>query len=106
MVFVRYSLMSARPGEAKHVRELLERLLEYQQGREGFIAGYRLEPDEHDLHAFVGRTSVWESEAHANMTAQEQHHISLQSEIKRFVVDETHEERSFSAEVYEPKHGE
>ncbi len=103
MAFVRFSLMTPKPGEAEHVRDLLVQLLEYQRGREGFIAGYRLNPDEHDLHSFVGRASVWESEAHANRTAQEQHHISLQSEIKRFVVDETHEERSFSGEVYEPK---
>ena len=99
--FVRYSLMTPMPGEWDRVRQLLDQMLEYQRGRDGFIAGFRLEPDEHDLHAFVGRFSVWESEEQANATALDHTQISLQSEIKRFVVDETHQERSFSAEVYE-----
>ena len=105
MAFVRYSVMTPKLGQAERVRGLLDDMLNYQKGREGFITALRLDPDEHDLHGFIGRVSVWESEKHANTVAQEHHQISLQSEIKLWVNDETHEERSFSAEQFAPSSG-
>ena len=105
MAFVRYSVMTPKPGQAERVRGLLDQMLQYQQGRDGFVTASRLDPDEHDLHGFTGRVSAWETEAHANAVAQEQHQIALQSEIKLWVIDETHEERSFSGELFSPKEG-
>ena len=105
MAFIRYSVMTPKLGQAERVRGFLDAMLNYQQGRDGFITAFRLDPDEHDLHGFIGRISVWESEAHANVVAHEQHQLSLQSEIKLWVNDETHEERSFSAEQFVPASG-
>ena len=102
MAFVRYAMMTPKPGQSERVRRLIDEMLQYQRGRDGFVAAVRLEPDEHDDHQFIGRFSVWESEAHANAVANEQHEIALQSEIKLWVVDETHEERAFTGERFLP----
>ena len=101
MAFVRYAVMTPKPGQSDRVRQLLDEMLDYQRGRDGFVAAWRLEPDDHDDHGFIGRVSVWDTERQANAVAQEQHEIALQSEIKLRVVDETHEERAFRAERFE-----
>lgn len=100
MAFIRYSVMTAKPGEADHLKSLIAEMIEYHRTREGFIAEYLLEPDQHDLHGFIGRCAVWESEAVANATAQEQHSIALQSQIKGAALEAGHEERAFQAEVF------
>ena len=105
MAFVRYAVMTPKPGQDGRVRRLLDEMLEYQRGRAGFVAAWRLEPDDHGDQGFIGRVSVWESERQANAVAQEQHEIALQSELKLWVVDETHEERAFRAERFEPRAG-
>ena len=101
MPFVRYSVMTPKAGQADRLRELIDQLLAFHRDREGFVAGYRLDPDEHDVHSFIGRFTVWESEAHANATAMQQHDLSLQSEIVMAVDEDTHEERAFLAEAFE-----
>ncbi len=100
MAFIRYSVMTAKPGEADHLKSLIGELIAYHRTREGFIAEYLLEPDQHDLHGFIGRCAVWESEAAANVIAQDQHSISLQSQIKGAALDASHEERAFQAEIF------
>ena len=108
MAFVRYSVMTPRIGQAERVNGILDRMLEYQRGRDGFIAAYHLrhvdhgEQLEHGENDFVGRVSVWESEAQANAVAVEETNAALQSELKLWTIDETHEERSFSADAFEP----
>ena len=101
MPFVRYSVMTPKAGQADRLRELIDQLLEFHRERDGFVSGYRLEPDEHDVHSFVGRFTVWQSEAHANATAMQQHDQTLQSEILLAAEADTHEERAFLAEAFE-----
>ena len=100
MAFIRYSVMTPKPGEADRLKSLIGEMIAYHRTREGFIAEYLLEPDQHDLHGFIGRCAVWESEAAANATAQDQHGIALQSQIKAAANEATHEERAFQAEVF------
>ena len=100
MAFIRYSVMTAKPGEADHLKSLISEMIEFHRTREGFIAEYLLEPDQHDLHGFIGRCAVWESEAVANATAVEDHAIALQSRIKGAALEVGHEERAFQAVVF------
>ena len=101
MPFVRYALMTPKGGQADRLRELIDQLLEFHRDRDGFVAAYRLDPDEHDVHSFVGRFTVWQSEAHANATAMQQRDQTLQSEILLAADSSTHEERAFLAEAFE-----
>ncbi len=102
MAFIRYSVMTPKPGEADHLKSLISELIAYHRTREGFIAQYLLEPDQHDPHGFIGRCAVWESEAAANATAQDEHDIALQSRIKGAAQEAGHEERAFQAEIFGP----
>ncbi len=97
MVFVRFAMVTPRPGQADRARELIDDLLDFHRGREGFVAAYRLLPDSGAPTQRLGRISIWESEEHANRTAQEQRDLSLQSALQHAVLGETHEERSFQA---------
>ena len=69
MAFIRYSVMTPKPGQSDRLKSLIGEMIAYHRTREGFIAEYLLEPDQHDLHGFIGRCAVWESEAAANATA-------------------------------------
>ena len=95
MAFVRVSLMTPKPGQEGRVQELLEDLVNFYQGRTGFITAYRLSPDPHAAAKMVGRISVWESEEDAHRTAFEQHDLAVQSELKGLIQDEDHHEHSF-----------
>jgi hypothetical protein len=95
MVFIRYSLMTPKPRQEQRVREIIDELIRFQRMQDGFIAAYRLEPDEHAARGQIGRISIWESEEKANPVAHNQHHISLQSELRLVVEGSTHEEHAF-----------
>lgn len=95
MAFIRLSLMTPRPGQEQRVADLIDQLLDFYQGRPGFITAYRLTPDKHSGSPRVGRISVWESEGETHRTATEPRDMALQSELKLAVIDETHEEYSF-----------
>ncbi len=98
MPFVRLSLMTPRPDQRERVEELLDRLVQLYQGREGFIAAYRLSPDAHSGSHRLGRVSIWRSEGDAHKTANDDTDLALQSQLKLFVEDDpSHEEYSFQA---------
>lgn len=97
MVFVRFAMVTPRPGQAERADGLIDELLDFHRDREGFVASYKLLPDSGAPTQRFGRISIWESEEHANRTAQEQHDLSLQSALHLAVLEETHEERSFQA---------
>lgn len=101
MNFVRYSAMTPRAGQAARVRELVDQLLEFQRTRDGFITGYRLDPEEGGESSVIGRLTVWESEADANATAMEAHDLTLRAELMQAIDQNTHEERAFNAEAFE-----
>jgi heme-degrading monooxygenase HmoA len=95
MAFVRISIMIPQAGQEARVEQLLKDLVNFYQGRPGFITAYRLSADPHASVKRVGRISVWETEEDAHRTASEQHDLSLQSQLKLLVEDATHEEYSF-----------
>ena len=95
MAFLRFSVMIPRPGNEKQVEDLLDELLRLYQGRPGFITAYRLKPGPHAGAPKVGRLSIWETVEDANRMASEARDLSLHSQIKPLVFDETHEESSF-----------
>lgn len=98
MPFVRLSLMTPRPDQREHVEELLDKLIQLYQGREGFIGAYRLSPDAHTGSRRLGRVSIWRSEADVNRTASDDTDLALQSQLKLFVEnDPSHEEYAFEA---------
>jgi hypothetical protein len=61
MAFVRISLMTPQPGQEGRVQELLDDLVRFYQGREGFVMAYRLAADPHAGGGRLGRVSVWEN---------------------------------------------
>jgi len=87
--------MTPRSGQEEELENLLDRLIEYFHGKSGFIAAYRLSPDPHSRDDRIGRISIWESEAHANLMSSDQHDLAVQAEIQRLAVDATHQESSF-----------
>jgi hypothetical protein len=103
VAFIRFAVMTPKQGEEERLKALIEELIAYHRTRDGFVAEYLLEPDEHDLHGFIGRFAAWESEDAANATAQDQHDIVLQSQIKRAAQEAGHEERAFQAEIFAPE---
>ena len=100
MDFIRYSVMAPKPSEADHLKSLIAELIAFHRNRESFLAEYLLEPDEPDLHGFIGRCAVWESETAANTTALGQHTIALQSQIKGAALEVGHEERAFQSQIF------
>ena len=54
VAFVRYSVMSPKTGEAERLKGLIEQLIDYHREQAGFVTEFLIEPDEHDLHAFMG----------------------------------------------------
>jgi hypothetical protein len=103
VAYARLSLMTPLHDRERRVREVLDQLIEFYTGREGFIAAYRLDPDPHVASHRVGRISVWESEQHANRTAAEPYDMALQSQLRLLVDDATREERGFRATVTRPR---
>jgi hypothetical protein len=95
MAFVRVSIMVPKPGQEARVQELLDDLVKFYKGRQGFITAWRLSTDPHASVKRMGRISVWETEEDAHRTASEQRDLSLQSELKLAVEDARHEEHSF-----------
>ena len=89
--------MTPRSGQEEELADLLDRLVQYFQGKPGFIAAYRISSDPHSKDKRVGRLSIWDSEDDANRMSSDQHDLALQAEIKLLAIDATHEEHSFIA---------
>ena len=95
MAFVRISIMTPKPGQAQRGQDVLDDLLRFYKGRDGFIDAWRLTDDPHAPGNRVGRVSIWATEDDAHRTASEQRDLALQSELKLLCDDNTHEEHSF-----------
>jgi len=96
MVYIRLSLMKAKPGREYEVAELMDQLVTAYKSQPGFMDGYKLRAADADGH--IGRVTIWTSEEAADQTAQSNHVLSLRSDLMRLVEDGSHEERSFWAE--------
>ena len=95
MAFVRISMMIPMAGQESTVTDILDELVKFYRGRQGFIAAWRLTADPHANIKRVGRVSVWESEDDAHRTASEQRDLALQSQLKILVQAGSQEEYSF-----------
>jgi hypothetical protein len=96
LLYVRLSLMKAKPGKELEVADLMDRLVTYYKQQDGFVDGYKLRAA--DESADIGRVTVWRSEDEADRTAQSTRVMSLRSDLMAMVEEGTHDERSFYAQ--------
>jgi hypothetical protein len=96
MAFVRISMMIPMAGQESTVQAILDDLVKFYKGRQGFITAWRLTADAHSAVRRMGRISVWETEEDAHRTASEQHDLALQSQLKILVQAGSQEEYSFT----------
>jgi hypothetical protein len=96
MAFVRISIMVPMAGQEAAVQGILDDLVRFYKGRQGFINAWRLTADAHATIKRLGRVSVWESEDDAHRTASEQRDLALQSQLKILVQAGSQEEYSFT----------
>ena len=97
--YVRLSLMNPKPGEHERVSELTDTLLEFFKNQPGYVRGYKLLSG--DPQDRCGRLTVWESEDEMDQAAQDQHVLSVRSELIRLVEEGSHAEHSCTA--YDPQ---
>ncbi|MEX0786810.1 MAG: hypothetical protein WD939_09250 [Dehalococcoidia bacterium] len=96
--YVRLSLMNPNPGEDEKVSELLDDMLAYLPGCDGYVRGYKLTSG--DPQGRIGRLGVWRSEEDADRAANTQHVLSVRSELLLHIEEDSHIERSYTA--YDP----
>lgn len=99
-IYLRLSLMRAKPGEEAHVSEILDELIRFYSTRSGYVEGYTLV--ESDPGQEVGRLTLWRSEADAEHVASMDHVMALRAELIRVVEAGSHLEKSFRAEGRQP----
>jgi hypothetical protein len=80
--YVRLSVSSPKEGNREKVLAIEEELLAYFKTRPGFIEGYQL-----NSAYQLGRVTVWESQARADHVANDQHTLSLRSQLLPLVGD-------------------
>ncbi len=93
-MFVRISMMTPQPQQMERAKDLLRELERYHHGQPGYVNGYTLENRD---AAELGRISMWESEEHANASAQTEHGLALRAQLTRVVVAESHREAQFES---------
>jgi quinol monooxygenase YgiN len=95
MLYIRVSLMVPKEGFDGEVAQLMDDLVAFYDEQPGYIRGYKLRSS--DGNAFIGRVTVWESEASADAAAQTTHVLSRRAELQPLIEQESHLERSFDA---------
>lgn len=95
MPYVRISLMIPKAREAAHAGQLLDAVAQHCEGQQGFIKGYRLEPD--DNSGLIGRVTVWSDEHAADAVAQTDRMLALRSALNQVVRKGSHQEHGFWA---------
>lgn len=93
MAYVRVSIMRPREDDRRRVEGIVDEILRFDSGLDGFISGERLVP--HDDTGEVWRLVHWDSHDAANRAAQQDHVLALRSELLRLLGEERHEERDF-----------
>ena len=97
MPFIRVSVMTPHPGKEREVSDLIDSLLALYKGHPGFINAYRLEAHPAGGKTRMGRLSMWNSEADIRAMAGTERDMALQSQLKLFTDETTHEEYAFEA---------
>jgi quinol monooxygenase YgiN len=103
MLYIRISLMIPLPGHAEAASDLLDAVANYLNGQQGYLGAYVLQPQ--PTTGMIGRVTLWEDEASADLVAQSAHMLSLRSELAPLIAESSHLEFGFSAErvpVLEP----
>jgi quinol monooxygenase YgiN len=96
VLYIRSSLMRAKPGREHEVAALMDQLVTYYKQQDGFVYGYKLKSA--DETGDIGRVTIWKSEEAADLVAQSHHVLALRSDLMPLLEDGSHEERSFWAE--------
>ena len=97
-MFIRISYMHPKEGQEARLKEILRDLSDFYHQQPGYAGGYVLDPYEHAkaVDRRWGRIGIWETEEAAEHAAQQQHSMALRSELQRIVVEESHQELTFS----------
>jgi len=80
--YVRISLVAPKEGRREEVAAIEEQLVKHFRSLPGFIEGYRLTSSHH-----LGRVTVWDSEGSADAVANNQHTLSLRSQLLPLIGD-------------------
>jgi hypothetical protein len=96
LVYIRLSLMKAKPGREAEVAAITDRLVAFYRGQPGFVSGYALRAA--DETGDAGRVTVWASMEAADRVAQSNHNLSLRSDLIPLIEDGSDVERSFWAD--------
>ncbi len=94
MLYIRISLMMPEAGKRDEVRRLNQEISAFNRTRKGCRESLAISAA--DNSGELGRVSVWESKEAAEGAANQQHHMSLRSQL-HLAVKPGHAERSFFA---------
>jgi hypothetical protein len=101
LVYVRLSLVQARPGHEKAVGKIEDDLMAFFAEQPGYIHGYQIIGG--DSEQRVGRLTLWESDQAADHAAQTAHVLAQRSELLMLIEGDVHVEDSWIArEVVRP----
>lgn len=92
MTYIRLSIVHPRRGEGKRVEELMRKLAQAVAESEGCRESYVLRPG--DESGELARIAIYDDEANAERAANNQHIMSLRSELHLFT-EAGHVERAF-----------
>ena len=92
MSYIRISLMMPEKGKREEVRRLNREISAFNRTQEGCRDSFAISAA--DNSGELGRLSVWESKEAAEGAANQQHHMSLRSQL-HLAVQPGHAERSF-----------
>lgn len=86
MLFVRVSLLTAKPGRESQVTGIQDELLVYYAAQRGYLRGYKLRSTAQPRQ--IGRVTVWRSSEDADAVAQSPHVLAQRSKLQSLIEDE------------------
>jgi quinol monooxygenase YgiN len=96
MSYVRLSIARPRRGQEKRLHEIQAEIARWTRTQPGCKESYLLHP--HDDSGEIARMTIYESEEAAEKAAQQDHLMSLRSELN-LAAEGDHVERGFHAEA-------
>jgi len=86
MLYVRISLLTAKPDRERQVEGIQDDLLAHYVAQHGFLRGYKLRSTAQRRQ--VGRVTVWRSAEYADAAAQSPRVLAQRAELQSLVEDE------------------
>ena len=86
MLYVRISLLTAKPDCEPQVTEIQDDLLAHYSAQHGYLRGFKLRSTT-QLHR-IGRVTVWRSSEDADAAAQSPHVLAQRSKLQSLGEDE------------------